>query len=132
MIVDEAERPAWILNVTNDAWYGRSSGPYQHLANARTRSVEEGLPMIRVANNGVSAVIDAAGRVRARIDLDTIGYADVVLPASGRRTLYARVGDWALVSLLVLGALPVGIPVTLKAAPRFLRQRRAKTCAPQE
>jgi apolipoprotein N-acyltransferase len=107
MTVDEAERPAWILNVTNDAWYGRSSGPYQHLASARTRSVEEGLPMIRVANSGVSAVIDAAGRVRTRIDLDTIGYADVVLPASGGRTLYARVGDWALVSLLLLGALPV-------------------------
>jgi len=107
MTVDEAERPAWILNVTNDAWYGRSSGPYQHLASARTRSVEEGLPMIRVANNGVSAVIDAVGRVRARIDLDTIGYADVVLPASGDRTLYARFGDWALVSLLLLGALPV-------------------------
>jgi apolipoprotein N-acyltransferase len=86
--VDEAERPAWMLNVTNDAWYGRSSGPYQHLANARARSVEEGLPMIRVANNGVSAVIDPAGRVRARIDLDTIGYADVVLPAAGGRTLY--------------------------------------------
>jgi apolipoprotein N-acyltransferase len=109
MTVDEAERPAWILNVTNDAWYGRSSGPYQHLAGARTRSVEEGLPMVRVANSGVSSVIDAAGRVRTRIDLDTIGYADVVLPASGSRTLYARVGDWALVSLLLLGALPVAL-----------------------
>jgi apolipoprotein N-acyltransferase len=107
MTVDEAERPAWILNVTNDAWYGRSSGPYQHLASARTRSVEEGLPMIRVANSGVSAVIDTVGRVRARIDLDTIGYADVVLPALRGPTLYARVGDWALVSLLLLGALPV-------------------------
>jgi apolipoprotein N-acyltransferase len=63
--------------------------------------------MIRVANNGVSAVIDAVGRVRARIDLDAIGYADVALPASGGRTLYARFGDWALVSLLLLGALPV-------------------------
>jgi apolipoprotein N-acyltransferase len=63
--------------------------------------------MIRVANSGVSAVIDAAGRVLARIDLDAIGYADVVLPASGSPTLYARVGDLALVSLLLLGALPV-------------------------
>src|SRR5271166_2214856 len=108
-IVDEEERPAWILNVTNDAWYGHSSGPYQHLASARTRAVEEGLPMVRVANNGISAVIDAAGRVRARINLDTIGYADVALPVAGSRTLYARVGDRTLVVLLLLGALPIAM-----------------------
>jgi apolipoprotein N-acyltransferase len=108
-IVDEDARPAWILNLTNDAWYGRSSGPFQHLASARTRTVEEGLPMIRVANNGISAVIDAVGRVRARIDLDTIGYADVTLPNPGNRTLYARAGDWTLLVLLLLGALPVAL-----------------------
>jgi apolipoprotein N-acyltransferase len=107
MTVDEAERPAWILNVTNDAWYGYTSGPFQHLASARTRSVEEGLPMIRVANNGISAVTDAVGRVRVRVDLNTIGYADVVLPASGSRTLYVRAGDWTLVLLLLLGAVPI-------------------------
>ena len=107
VIVDHTDRPAWMLNLTNDAWYGRSSGPYQHLASARTRSVEEGLPMIRVANNGVSAVIDPVGRVRAKIDLDAVGYADVMLPAPGDRTLYARFGDWALAVILLLGALPV-------------------------
>ena len=106
-IVNEQERPDWILNLTNDAWYGRSSGPFQHLASARTRTVEEGLPMVRVANNGISAVIDATGRVRARINLDAIGYADVALPAPSEPTLYSRSGDWALVALLVLGALPV-------------------------
>ena len=106
-IVNEQERPDWILNLTNDAWYGRSSGPFQHLASARTRTVEEGLPMVRVANNGISAVIDSTGRVRARINLDTIGYADVVLPAPGEPTIYSRAGDWTLVALLLLGALPV-------------------------
>ena len=106
-IVNEQERPDWILNLTNDAWYGRSSGPFQHLASARTRTVEEGLPMVRVANNGISAVIDATGRVRARINLDVTGYADVALPAPGEPTLYSRSGDWALVALLVLAALPV-------------------------
>ena len=103
-VVNERERPEWILNLTNDAWYGRSSGPFQHLANARARAVEEGLPMIRVANNGISAVIDAAGRVRARINLDTTGYADVALPAPGEPTLYSRAGDWTLVLLILLGA----------------------------
>ena len=108
-IVDEKERPAWLLNVTNDAWYGRSSGPYQHFAIARTRAVEEGLPLVRVANNGVSGVVDARGRVVARVNLDAVGYADVVLPAAGAPTLYSRVGDWMLVALLILGALPVAL-----------------------
>jgi apolipoprotein N-acyltransferase len=106
-IIDEHARPDWILNVTNDAWYGQSSGPYQHFAIARTRAVEEGLPLVRVANNGVSGVVDALGRVRARIDLNTIGYADLALPAADKATFYARSGDWILLALLIFGALPV-------------------------
>ena len=106
-IIDEEERPEWILNVTNDAWYGQSSGPYQHFAIARTRAIEEGLPLVRAANNGISGVVDPAGRVRARIDLNTIGYADLPLPAAGEMTPYARLGDRIFVALLVLGALPV-------------------------
>jgi apolipoprotein N-acyltransferase len=107
-IVDEHDRPAWMLNVTNDAWYGRTSGPYQHFAIARTRAVEEGLPLVRVANNGVSGIVDEAGRVVARIDLDTVGYADLPLPAgTSAPTLYARGGDWILLALLCLGLLPV-------------------------
>ena len=106
-VVDETDRPAWILNITNDAWYGRSSGPYQHFAIARTRAVEEGLPLVRVANNGISGVIDAVGRVVARIDLDTVGYADLVLPAAGNKTFYARGGDWIFLALLLVGILPV-------------------------
>ena len=106
-VVDERERPAWILNVTNDAWYGNTSGPYQHFAIARTRGVEEGLPLIRVANNGVSGVIDPAGRVLARIDLNSVGHADMPLPAAGPATPYSRGGDWILLALLTAGALPV-------------------------
>jgi apolipoprotein N-acyltransferase len=106
-IVDEHDRPAWLLNVTNDAWYGRSSGPFQHFAIARTRAVEEGLPLVRVANNGVSGVVDAAGRVVARIDLDTVGYADLPLPAAANATLYARGGDWIFLALLLVGGLLV-------------------------
>ena len=106
-VVDEDHRPAWMLNVTNDAWYGRTYGPYQHFAIARTRAVEEGLPLVRVANNGISGVVDPVGRVVARIDLDTVGYADLPLPAAASATLYARAGDWMVLALLLAGALPV-------------------------
>jgi apolipoprotein N-acyltransferase len=106
-VFDEARRPDWILNITNDAWYGRSSGPFQHFAIARTRTVEEGLPLVRVANNGVSGVVDALGRVPARINLDAVGYADVALPAPAEPTLYARAGDWMLLACLLLGAIPI-------------------------
>jgi apolipoprotein N-acyltransferase len=105
-IVDEGARPDWILNVTNDAWYGHSSGPYQHFAIARTRAVEEGLPLVRVANNGISGVVDAAGRVLAGMDLDSVGYLDAGLPAPAPATLYSRAGDWLFAAMLVLLLLP--------------------------
>jgi apolipoprotein N-acyltransferase len=109
VIVDESRRPSWMLNVTNDAWYGRSSGPYQHFAIARTRAVEEGLPLVRVANNGISAVVDPAGRIVERTSLDAVGYVDAALPQAAARTPYARGGDWMLVALLLLGAVPVAL-----------------------
>ncbi len=108
-VVDERNRPAWMLNVTNDAWYGRTSGPYQHFAIARTRATEEGLPLVRVANNGVSGVVDGAGRVVARIDLDTIGYADLPLPAEMDATFYAWAGNWSFLALLLFGALAAAL-----------------------
>jgi apolipoprotein N-acyltransferase len=108
-VVDEARRPDWMLNITNDAWYGRSSGPFQHFASARTRAVEEGLPLVRVANNGVSGVVDAFGRVPVHVALDVVGYADVTLPAPAPSTLYARAGDWTFLALLLLGSLPVAL-----------------------
>ena len=117
-VVDMARRPDLLLNVTNDAWYGRSSGPFQHFAIARTRAVEEGLPLVRVANNGVSGVIDASGRVPARINLDAVGYADVALPAPLAPTFYARAGDWALLTLLLLGMGPLVLGMSRHQAPR--------------
>lgn len=106
-VVDEESRPSWILNVTNDAWYGRSSGPYQHFAIARTRAVEEGLPLVRVANNGISGVVDPEGRIVARTGLNDITYADLALPMPGSPTLYAAAGDWIFLGLLALGLVPV-------------------------
>ena len=81
-IAEGRRRPRAIVNVTNDAWFGSTTGPYQHLAAARMRAVIEGLPVVRVANTGVSALIDAFGRVRAHIPLMTQGTRDVVLPGA--------------------------------------------------
>jgi apolipoprotein N-acyltransferase len=92
-IYPKAERPAWIAGVTNDSWFGDSSGPRQHLDQARLRAIETGLPFARAANSGVSAIIDASGRYRARIALYEQGVADAPLPVALPATLYVRFGD---------------------------------------
>jgi apolipoprotein N-acyltransferase len=103
-VVDEADRPAWLLNLTNDAWYGFTSGPFQHFAITRVRAVEEGLPMVRVANNGISGIIDAHGRVLNWLPLDAVGFLDGALPVALPPTPYARWGDWLFLALLLAGA----------------------------
>ncbi|CAM5377745.1 apolipoprotein N-acyltransferase [Frigidibacter albus] len=95
-------RADWLLQATNDAWFGALSGPYQHLAQARLRTIEQGLPLLRAANTGVSAVIDAKGRVLASQPLNTDGFVDAPLPAAYPPTLYARGGDWPMLVLLSL------------------------------
>jgi apolipoprotein N-acyltransferase len=105
-VTGRGTRPQWLLNVTNDAWFGVTSGPYQHLASARLRAVEEGLPMIRAANTGISAVIDAYGRVLAALDMQQEGIIDHRLPAAREPTLYSRLGDWAsLIMVVFLAAM---------------------------
>lgn len=99
-VTGPGERPQWLLNVTNDAWFGLSSGPYQHLTSARLRTIEEGLPMIRAANTGVSAVIDAYGRILASLDMQQEGIIDHRLPAPRAATPYGRWGDWMLLALV--------------------------------
>ena len=100
-VVDDAERPEWIFNASNDAWFGNSIGPEQHLAAARMRAVEEGLPVVRAVNTGISAVIDATGNIVARLGLEKTGTIDATLPSALPRTLYARFGDWMLVPLVL-------------------------------
>jgi apolipoprotein N-acyltransferase len=87
------DRPGWIVNLTNDGWFGNSTGPYQHLQQARLRAIEEGLPMVRAANTGISAVIDPSGRIVARLGLGIEGVLDADLPSALPPTVYARLGD---------------------------------------
>ena len=96
-----APRPGWLVNITDDAWFGPWAGPRQHLLIARTRAIEEGLPIARAANTGISAVIDGNGRIRASLGLNRLGVVDGPLPASLVSPLYTQLGDWALVLLMV-------------------------------
>lgn len=101
------ERPDFIVTVTNDAWFGDTSGPRQHLDQARLRSIETGLPMARSANTGVSALIDAYGRIRSRIALYDAGAINASLPPAIAPPLYDRVGD-LLYFLIIAVAAAVG------------------------
>jgi apolipoprotein N-acyltransferase len=100
-VKDPANRPDWLLNVTNDAWYGKSAGPHQHFAISRVRAVEEGLPLVRSANTGISGVVDGYGRVTASLGLGERGVVDAALPAALPITPYGRFGDVILVVLLM-------------------------------
>lgn len=108
-LITGASRPAWLLQVTNDAWFGKLSGPWQHLAQARLRSIESGLPLMRAANTGVSAVIDARGQLRATLDLNLAGRIDAALPGALPATPWARRGDWPALALTCLGLVLAGL-----------------------
>jgi apolipoprotein N-acyltransferase len=104
-IVQGRERPGLLVNVTNDGWFGNTTGPRQHLHQSRVRAVEEGLPLVRSANNGISAIIDGKGREIARLELDAIGTIDAVLQPALAPPLYARWGDlpfWLMIAVTVV------------------------------
>ena len=117
-ILQSDERPGVLVNVTNDGWFGNTTGPYQHFHQVRVRAVEEGLPIIRVANNGISAVIDPLGRVRAELGLNVRGVADARLPVALKPTLYSRMGD------MLLGALCI-VTIVLTSVKSKFRWRRS-------
>lgn len=107
-------RADWILQITNDAWFGTWSGPFQHLAQARLRAIEQGLPLVRVANTGVTGVYDARGKMRAELEFGTAAYLDAALPGALPPTIYARSGELPVLALYLCALLAV-----------FLRRRRS-------
>jgi apolipoprotein N-acyltransferase len=104
--VPRGERPGWLLNLTNDGWFGYSSGPYQHLQQARVRAIEQGLPLVRAANTGISAVVDPLGRIIKSLPLSTEGVLDSALPRRIDPPLYVRTGD-GVVGLILGAALVI-------------------------
>lgn len=101
-IVQGEKRPGLIVNVTNDGWFGDTTGPRQHFHQSRVRAVEEGLPVVRAANNGVSAIIDGYGRIGAALGLNARGVIDSGVPPALSPPLYARIGDWSYAALALL------------------------------
>lgn len=101
-VTGRSPRPQWLLNLTNDAWFGQGAGPRQHFAMARTRAIEEGLPLVRVANSGISAIIDAYGRATASSALGEPAVIDGELPAAlASQPPYARLGDRVLIAMIL-------------------------------
>jgi apolipoprotein N-acyltransferase len=106
-VMPEGPRPGWIVNVTNDGWFGISSGPYQHFQQARVRAIEEGLPLVRAANTGISAVVDPVGRVVNALPLGAEGVIDSPLPRPTGMPIYARLGDVPAALIVGLALLAI-------------------------
>jgi apolipoprotein N-acyltransferase len=104
-VASRDDRAGWIVNLTNDGWFGISTGPYQHLQQVRLRAIEQGLPVVRAANTGISAVIDPLGRIVARLGLGIEGVLDSSLPAAIPPTFYARAGDIPAAVLVIAGLI---------------------------
>ena len=98
----QEERPDYLLQITNDAWFGTFSGPYQHLQQARFRAVEQGLPLVRVANTGISTVVDGYGNLGPSLALGEAGYLDVDVLKGRAQTLYGRVGELPILLILII------------------------------
>jgi len=116
-VAEASEGARWLLQVTNDAWFGTSIGPLQHLAQARIRAIETGLPLLRAANTGVSAVIGPRGEMLASLGLGEGGILDARLPAKIDPPVYARIGDRPAVSLAFFALLLAGL-MARRPSPR--------------
>lgn len=114
------DRPKWLLNLTNDSWYGETAGPYQHFAAARLRAVEQGLPLVRVSGGGISGLITATGEVVTYLGLNKAGVLDITLPEPLPPTLYSRTGS--LPVLFLCGLILLFIPIKLSLQKKRLKE----------
>ena len=108
-IISPGARPKWLLNLTNDGWFGNTSGPYQHFSQARLRAIEQGLPLVRAANTGISGIVDAYGRVQASLPLGTEGVLDGALPQAINETIFSKASRLIPAALWFLGLLGAGL-----------------------
>jgi apolipoprotein N-acyltransferase len=115
-VLPEGPRPSVLLNVTNDAWFGDTPGPRQHFAQARLRAVEEGLPLVRAANTGISAVIDPYGRVIASLPLGQEAILDSSLPVAIGPSVYTGLGSFPAFAMVVLC---LGVALAARRRRRF-------------
>jgi len=107
-VIAPGTSPGWIVNLTNDAWFGDTSGPRQHLGMAAVRAIESGLPVVRSANTGISAVVDSYGRIIKRLALNVPGVLDGRLPRAANTTLYRLWGEAPFLALF-LGFAGMGV-----------------------
>lgn len=114
-VTERRMRPRWLVNITDDSWFGSGAGPRQHFDTARLRAIEEGVPLVRVANKGISAIVDPLGRIVARSSPEDIGVLDGDLPQAESATLYARVGDFSA-AVLVVAVLALSLAFRRKIA----------------
>lgn len=117
-VTEAGVRPFWLVNVTDDSWFGSGAGPRQHFDSARMRAIEEGLPLVRVANKGFSAIVDPFGRIVAKSGLDDVGVLDGDLPQFKSRAFYGRFGDVAA-GFLVASVLGLGLAFRSKTATDY-------------
>jgi apolipoprotein N-acyltransferase len=126
-VTETSARPGWLLNVTNDAWFGSSAGPYQHFHQAQVRAVEQGLPVARAANTGISALIDPYGRILAEISLGERGVIDADLPKVDPPTLFVQFGIIIEISMMALAVACWFACRVQPFRPRWLTPSRTNT-----
>ena len=117
-LVPEGPRPSLILNVTNDGWFGFTPGPPQHFAQARLRAVEEGLPLVRAANTGISAVVDPYGQIVAALPLGREGALDAPLPKAIAVSAFSSLGSRPAAVMVLACIAPASLPACASAGSR--------------